>query len=883
MCFDVIACTLQDDHSNECLRNIQGESRANVDPDIIDAQLSVIELLTPTSFYFELPVPDVRFNKLDHFKHLEESVYDLGYSVATQTVKFSEHGDFTDRERFFLVATRPDTHFSFPPALPSFKGLSPCLRAPKVVAPCDRTPYFCPLDVNSGLTDFDAHVMGTVSKGRSVAVDCDKLHDPHYPLSSIGDYHDYSRINGGQWALDEIGPRKLTIREQARVHNPDSDGLAFLVNQRSFKAQGYIARSTPVAFMSALYESMLESLRHQAKALTSKELLASSEFEATLERIAVHALGADIVSTFPTLDELAEAQHEDEQVEPLFAYLESDKSEGLLPQGPYAKIAPYLLLNRGVIFYRDLLGDNEILTDAVLVPEALRKQVLYALHDSPYSGHAGIRGTLQAVRERAYWPRLVRDVKQYVKNCLWCTKARAHQRTHAGKSQHRLHTQALEEWAFDTVGPFKRGKNGETNILHGTCAATGWNITAVLKSKEAAEVADAIHKNVVLVYGWPKVILSDNGTEYCNKIAKELFDQYGVKHIRTTPYHPKGNAYVENRHRRYNEVLKIAVKQYRMSWVTAVPFITWCLNTRPYRGTQISPYELLFSRRPPSFADAVLEDGHAAVSIDKVVLPDAEYHKMAKQRVLEARAVVERAKIDVFRENDIATEKQRYTIVHRPGDLVFVHRPVAKKGQTSRLLFQCAGPFEVMAHASPPNEDGSYNVYRLRNLRTAKMSTHNIKDIHPYISKEAYVEYSDDVKALKTLAGQDVSADDDIAVNDNFDPQQNDFLLFPGFETVDYHLIQVTKREGDMIHFHYLNTSGSSRLKNFKPVWTAPGKSKEIQSMTKPRLKGYELVEHQVPIDEVCQQQIFPIQTPIGYNLTKSNVEAVLKYLPASA
>ena len=312
-----------------------------------------------------------------------------------------------------------------------------------------------------------------------------------------------------------------------------------------------------------------------------------------------------------------------------------------------------------------------------------------------------------------------------------------------------------------------------------------------------------------------------------------MFDQYGVKHIRTTPNHPKGNAHVENRHRRYNEVLKIAVKQYRMSWVTAVPFITWCLNTRPYRGTQISPYELLFSRRPPSFADAVLEDGHAAVSIDKVVLPDAEYHKMAKQRVLEARAVVERAKIDVFRENDIATEKQRYTIVHRPGDLVFVHRPVAKKGQTSRLLFQCAGPFEVMAHASPPNEDGSYNVYRLRNLRTAKMSTHNIKDIHPYISKEAYVEYSDDVKALKTLAGQDVSADDDIAVNDNFDPQQNDFLLFPGFETVDYHLIQVTKREGDMIHFHYLNTSGSSRLKNFKPVWTAPVEGDPIDDQAK--------------------------------------------------
>ena len=38
---------------------------------------------------------------------------------------------------------------------------------------------------------------------------------------------------------------------------------------------------------------------------------------------------------------------------------------------------------------------------------------------------------------------------------------------------------------------------------------------------------------------------------------------------------------------------------------------------------------------------------------------------------------------------------------------------------------------------SPPNSDGGYNVYKLRHLGTGRVAAYNVKDIIPYISKEA--------------------------------------------------------------------------------------------------------------------------------------------------
>ena len=98
--------------------------------------------------------------------------------------------------------------------------------------------------------------------------------------------------------------------------------------------------------------------------------------------------------------------------------------------------------------------------------------------------------------------------------------------------------------------------------------------------------------------------------EFCNKLAEMLAsDKYGYVHLRTCGFSPQGNAATEIRHKQMNAMFKICCKKYRKNWVEGLTYITWCLNTRPYRGTVYSPFELYFGCKPPTLAEAALEDG----------------------------------------------------------------------------------------------------------------------------------------------------------------------------------------------------------------------------------------------------------------------------------
>ena len=154
-----------------------------------------------------------------------------------------------------------------------------------------------------------------------------------------------------------------------------------------------------------------------------------------------------------------------------------------------------------------------------------------------------------------------------------------------------------ESYSIDMIGPFC-AVDGLKWVMHVTDDATGWNYVDTLPNKKGSTVAASLHKNVILKHGQPKRLRSDNGTEFVNQIMTALLKDYGVKHVRSSPYHPRGNAFVETRHRHYNAILKICCNKMGMSWPVAVHYANWCLNIRPYGETGISPYELLFAKKP---------------------------------------------------------------------------------------------------------------------------------------------------------------------------------------------------------------------------------------------------------------------------------------------
>ena len=292
---------------------------------------------------------------------------------------------------------------------------------------------------------------------------------------------------------------------------------------------------------------------------------------------------------------------------------------------------------------------------------------------------------------------------------------------------------------------------------------------------------------------------------------------------------------------------------------------------------------MFFGAVPPSLVDAVLDESWSSkLGLDyKRFMSAEEWMRNMKVAMRDALVIVNAARLTTAKENMVVDAKYR-VVRHEEGSLVNVVRPITKKGETSRLLYQAMGPFEVLRHNSPPNSDGSYNVYRLKHLGTGREAAYHVKDIIPYISKQAYEQEKEEI------AVEAAEEETEVLENAEFDPQVGDFLLFPNFGNVKYHLIRVMSRPfEDEIKFCYYGVpkSNKKRLNGFQQVWTHPTKP-EVQQNAECKLKDYAAVQHDLPLNEVCQKVIKPdthvSKGRLCFKLKAADVKDVLRYAPMS-
>ena len=76
-----------------------------------------------------------------------------------------------------------------------------------------------------------------------------------------------------------------------------------------------------------------------------------------------------------------------------------------------------------------------------------------------------------------------------------------------------------------------------------------------LPTKEAHSVAVALRARVFAIFGSPRVLVSDNGSEFVNEIFANLLDVYKTVHRTTVAYHPSSNGLVERRNGTLGKIL----------------------------------------------------------------------------------------------------------------------------------------------------------------------------------------------------------------------------------------------------------------------------------------------------------------------------------------
>ena len=128
-----------------------------------------------------------------------------------------------------------------------------------------------------------------------------------------------------------------------------------------------------------------------------------------------------------------------------------------------------------------------------------------------------------------------------------------------------------------------------------------------LKTKTAEEVLQAYIDNVYLKFGGSIKILSDNGTEFKNKIFEQIAKELGVVY---KLYTPSLSSSIQWQDRRISCLPKSCISKHivpQLEWDDLVPLACAAYNFIPNEHSKESPFFLMFGRDPVLPLNTLLE------------------------------------------------------------------------------------------------------------------------------------------------------------------------------------------------------------------------------------------------------------------------------------
>ena len=176
----------------------------------------------------------------------------------------------------------------------------------------------------------------------------------------------------------------------------------------------------------------------------------------------------------------------------------------------------------------------------IVVPTVHRREVMELAHDLPVSGHLGVRKTYNRVLQHFFWPGLKRDVAKWCRECHTC----------------------------------QLGGKPNQNIPQAP-----------------------LHPTFFTLFGLPKSIQSDQGTNFMAHAFQQVMNQLGIKQYKSSAYHPESQGALE----RFHQTLKTMIKMYCIEnskdWDEGVHLLLFAVRESVQESLGFSPFELVFWSR----------------------------------------------------------------------------------------------------------------------------------------------------------------------------------------------------------------------------------------------------------------------------------------------
>ncbi|GFV85079.1 transposon Tf2-9 polyprotein [Trichonephila clavipes] len=331
----------------------------------------------------------------------------------------------------------------------------------------------------------------------------------------------------------------------------------------------------------------------------------------------------------------------------------------------------------------------------LVVPAQERERILQEYHDAPTAGHYGVENTYKKISFRYYFQGRKKFISEYIKTCPECNRYKPTNQKPAGLLRTPVYAQ-------------RRYKHQKSVELFALAEATAENC------------AKTLIEEVLLRYGLPRRLISDNGPQFISAVMQLTCDLLEITQDLIPIYHPLANP-SERKNRVLKPRLAILVGEEHSAWEDKLPLIRFAMNTSVCDTTGHMAAYLQFGRQLRT-SDDIRHDIRQVIDNDNFVPEIIPYLKRFANSILDVKDRVEQ-KQDCRKENFGRRRRRKY---YKSGDKVWVTiHPISRNNRSRKFMPKREGPYLILTLrssvtyeiADPANPDQALGIYHVSALK----------------------------------------------------------------------------------------------------------------------------------------------------------------------
>ena len=216
------------------------------------------------------------------------------------------------------------------------------------------------------------------------------------------------------------------------------------------------------------------------------------------------------------------------------------------------------------------------------------------------------------------------------------------------------------------------------------------------------ETIAALWLEIFTTFGFPKIIQTDNGSEFVNHTVKKMLELSKIDHRLVSPYHPRANGVAERAVQTASQAIKKLLKGVKQQWDVYVPFVQFCMNQKISERHRLRPFSVMFGRQANGFANFADEAVPAGFEPS-----DAEHEQVIATIQKRVKLMHEQLFPEVADRNTFKADKEakRFNKKHKMANIpIGTHVMVRDALRKAKLDPTNEGPYKVVGRT----RGGSY-------------------------------------------------------------------------------------------------------------------------------------------------------------------------------